>query len=146
MCGTRSAENFFKFMLPSASLSVVRNFIILMGYKLVCFNCRKSFNRRISDSEPGIKKCPTCGGKLAFFNHKFRPPKLSDKKAWHVVKFLFDHGFNYQHIEESSTTLKFGLRKASGNYVDYPTNMKDAKEFVIKYKSQAEDLNTRLGT
>ncbi len=32
--------------------------------------------------------CPECGQKMAEENHKFRPPKKSDIKAWGVSKFL----------------------------------------------------------
>ena len=64
--------------------------------------------------------------------HRFRPPKNSEEKKWEVVKFLVTNGFYYQHIipledyKSSSTSL--------GNYVAYSDNLKDAKEFVEKYK------------
>jgi hypothetical protein len=75
------------------------------------------------------------------FNHKFRPPKHSDLKAWKVVTFLYAHGFNYQHIQKD---IPFDILKnmpESDWYEEYPSNMRDAKEFVEKYKSQALKLN-----
>ena len=48
---------------------------------------------------------------------------------WVVVKFLVDHGFHYQHILEPETIDKT-------ENVKYPDNLREAKEFVIKYKNQ----------
>lgn len=63
-------------------------------------------------------------------NHKFRPPKL-ESKEWKVVKLLVKNGFKYQQI----------LSKRDDEYsyyaVDYPVTLKEAKEFIITYKSQA---------
>jgi len=110
-----------------------------MGHKVACLECRKAFNIGTDFTNHVSVKCPNCGSSLAIFNHKFRPPKSSDTKAWQVVKFLYDHGFNYQHIEEEIMTNRDGLKTDSGKYVAYPTNMKDALEFVAKYKSQSNE-------
>jgi hypothetical protein len=96
-----------------------------MGYKAVCFNCKKSFSRPHSAFGHVPTKCLDCGGTIALLNQTFRPPKKNDKEAWEVVKYLFENGFTYQHIHNESL---------SPGYVQYPTNMRDAKEFVSKYK------------
>jgi DNA-directed RNA polymerase subunit RPC12/RpoP len=97
-----------------------------MGYKKVCFNCRKAF----TISNLSSLACPECGGNTILFNHKFRPPKKDDFKKWDVVEFLKDEGFDYQHV----------YRKAddSNGYISvrFPETMKEAKEFATKYKKK----------
>jgi len=78
-------------------------------------------------------QCPECGNSYVFYNHKFKPPKKDDLKAWKVVSFLYEHGFTYQHIHKDFSNLRIE------NYADYPKNLDEAKEFVIKYKSQAKN-------
>lgn len=70
---------------------------------------------------------------MALFPHRFRPPKRTDNNSWKLVKFLYENGFNYQHIYEN------GLEQSKKNalYVKYPKTIMDAKEFVEKYKTQA---------
>ena len=96
-----------------------------MGYKSVCLNCRKAFST--GRDYPISEKCLECGNEYIFYNHKFKPPKKDDIKAWKVVGFLHEHGFNYQHVWESKES-----------YAEYPKTLEEAKEFVIKYKSQAK--------
>ncbi len=110
-----------------------------MGNKKVCFNCKKAFSLQTDASTLSNMTCPQCGGKTAIFNHKFKPPIKDDIKKWKVVEFLKDNGFIYQHVYKE-------INKKSGivskeNYVDYPTTMNEAKEFVLKYKNQAYDLS-----
>lgn len=101
-----------------------------MGYKSVCFKCRKSFSRPHSAFGHVPEKCPNCGGTVALLNHTFRPPKQTDKDAWEVVQYLYENGFTYQHIQITSKSSASDKMK----YAVYPTNMKEAREFVIKYK------------
>jgi hypothetical protein len=72
-------------------------------------------------------KCPDCGSLLTRLTHRFRPPKKLDKKAWETAKFLVDEGFAYQYIYDDEIIQ---------TYVPYPETMKEAKEFVVKYKEQ----------
>ena len=95
-----------------------------MGYKIVCLTCRKAFSIGPDYLKP--EKCSEWGGNYLSYNHKFRPPKKDDLKAWKVVSFLNEYGFNYQHVKESN-----------GEYVGYPTTLEEAKEFVDKYQKQA---------
>jgi hypothetical protein len=46
------------------------------------------------------------------------------------IQYLIEHGFLFQSV--------FELREDSGHYkVEYPQTLKEAKEFVFKYKEQA---------
>lgn len=101
-----------------------------MGYKKVCFHCKKTFSIYQNNQEAVNLTCPNCGNKTTLFNHKFRPPRQDDVKQWKVVEFLKDNGFVYQHIYKHAE---------GGGYreVPYPNNLAEAKEFVKIYKSQA---------
>ena len=50
--------------------------------------------------------------------------RKDDIKKWEVVIFLFENGFKYEHIYDDN--LK--------SYVEIPENIRDAKEFINKYK------------
>lgn len=112
-----------------------------MGHKKLCLDCRLSLNR---DFDPGSDlkyPCPTCGKTMLLLPHRFRPPKRNDEKGWNLVQFLIENGFRYQHIyEDGIETSDHYNRKIK--YVQYPNNLRDAKEFVSKYKSQANKANT----
>jgi len=73
---------------------------------------------------------------MTLLPHRFRPPKKSEEKKWETVKFLIDNGFYYQHIYETVTKTINGFTKYE-NLVPYPDNIRDAKEFVERYKNQA---------
>ncbi len=64
---------------------------------------------------------------MIFINHKFRPPKKNNTKKWQVIKYLISEGYYFQHIKDPLITDK---------YIKYPEFMREAKEFVIKYKYQ----------
>ena len=98
-----------------------------MGYKIVCLTCRKAFSIGPDYLKP--EKCSECGGSYLSYNHKFKPPKRDNLKAWKLVGFLNEHGFTYQHVKEND-----------GNYVEYPKTLDEAKEFVVKYKKQARKV------
>jgi len=79
--------------------------------------------------------CPECGQPMILMTHRFRPPKKDDDKKWLTVKFLVDNGFTYQHIYEEIETKD--KQKPKRINVSYPDNLRDAKEFVTKYRDQA---------
>ncbi|MEO7213418.1 MAG: hypothetical protein ABIX36_11490 [Mucilaginibacter sp.] len=55
--------------------------------------------------------------------------------AWKLVRYLFDHGFVYQHIyADKDQSL---ILDRNRDYIIYPDNLTAAKEFVIKYGDQA---------
>lgn len=96
-----------------------------MGYKKVCFQCCKAYSIFTFENFSTEHKCPQCGLKATVLNHKFRAPKLHDKRGWDLAKYLVDHGFLFDHISDN------------GLYVQYPATMEEAEMFIIKYKRQA---------
>lgn len=64
--------------------------------------------------------------------HRFRPPKKTDRKGWELTSFLIDHGFPYQHIYQIGKSEL--VKGKSDNYVPYPKNIRDAKEFIEQHK------------
>lgn len=107
-----------------------------MGHKIVCLECRKSFSQGTDFNDRKEGKCPDCGRPMTLLPHRFRPPKKSEDKKWEVVNFLIENGFYYQHIYETFTQTINGFIKHK-NLVPYPENIREAKEFVERYKSQA---------
>lgn len=105
-----------------------------MGYKKVCFNCRKAFSITSDHTVKLSLTCPECGKQTNIFSHLFRPPKQDDLKKWNVVAFLKDHGFLYQHIYETYTS------SILSGQLQYPETMKEARDFVTKYKAQPYKL------
>lgn len=106
-----------------------------MGHKNICFNCRKSFNMGTDINKVRQGNCPECGQTMTLMVHRFRPPKKVEDKKWLTVKFLVDNGFAYQPIyEEIESKDKQKVKRIN---IAYPDNLRDAKEFVIKYKDQA---------
>lgn len=109
-----------------------------MGYKKVCLDGRKSFNRLADLEKVHISKCPQCEKQMTELYHLFQPPKQTDIKKWDVVKFLVENGFRYYHIREiESIDKRTGKVTEYQNYAKYPESMKNAKEFVELYKEQA---------
>lgn len=106
-----------------------------MGHKLVCIDCKKAFNQGTNLENIKESNCPNCGKQMILFSHRFRPPKMTDTKKWETVRFLIENGFYYQHIYEIVET-KNGITTYE-NHVEYPDNIRDAKEFVEKYKNQS---------
>ena len=106
-----------------------------MGHKKVCLECKMTLNRPIDIDSELTYPCPECGKPMILLPHRFRPPKKTDDKKWETVRFLIENGFYYQHIYERTETEKDVT--SSQTLVAYPDNLRDAKEFVEKYKSQA---------
>ena len=66
-----------------------------------CFNCRKTFKRRLmSDIKEGEKsdfeaKCPQCGELMADMGLDFESPKKDDLKKWEHIKSLYSVGITF---------------------------------------------------
>jgi hypothetical protein len=67
-----------------------------------CFNCRKTFKRRllwdISDDDKLIEveaKCPQCGKLMADMGLDFASPKKDDTKEWNHIKDLYLVGITF---------------------------------------------------
>ncbi|UFH36539.1 hypothetical protein [Flavobacterium acetivorans] len=115
-----------------------------MGHKSVCLECRKSLNREIDSNSERIYPCSECGKPMTLLPHRFKPPKKTEDKKWETVNFLIEHGFYYQHVYENVEVKKSGIIVYE-NYAKYPENIKDAKEFVEKYKDQARIYKYKTG-
>lgn len=108
---------------------------VRMGHKRVCLSCRITLNIQAEDYSTDKHPCRRCGKEMIFILSHFRPPKKSDDKSWEVVEFLIKHGFYFQHIYQEGLSDYF--KRSVNNYISYPTNIRDAQEFVEKYKQHA---------
>jgi hypothetical protein len=108
-----------------------------MGHKKVCLECKLTFNRDFDFGSDLTYPCPECQKSMILLPHRFRPPKKSDDKGWQLVKFLLDNGFYFQHIYQNGSDELNG--KLTNNYVSYPKNLPEAKEFIITYKDYARN-------
>ena len=50
------------------------------------------------------------------------------------IKYLIENGSFYQHIYKE---IKYKNMDVHENYIDYPETLREAKEFVERYKGQA---------
>ena len=100
----------------------------MMGYKNVCLTCRKAFNQGSDFEKIREAVCPECGKQMIQVDHKFKPPRKNAFKKWEVVELLLNNGFVYQRIYET---------KFQSPYIQYPENLKQAKEFILKYSAQS---------
>jgi hypothetical protein len=97
-----------------------------------CLRCCKSFKRAVDITQGWQRElpCPECGGSSYNVGRHFKPPNKSDKQQWEKVAYLLEHGFHFQKIHD---------QEHGGQNVPYPKTLKDAKEFVLKYKRYAID-------
>ncbi len=93
-------------------------------WAFACLNCKKSFKR----PGPNIKhrKCPHCGSLAVNLGRHFKPPKRGDDAQWEKVIFLIEHGFSFHKIYDED-----------GVNIPYPKTLREAKNFVEKYKNKA---------
>lgn len=96
-----------------------------MGYKNVCLKCKRVENLGTDFETFKTGKCSECDTEMFFVDQKFRPPKKSDKKGWELAEYLIKHGFVFQRITGDNHV-----------YVSYPQTLREAKEFVEKYKDK----------
>ncbi len=90
----------------------------------ICLTCRKSFKR----PEKAKKLCSDCGNNIHVAHPNFSPPKSTDEKAWKVVEFLLERGFDF-----SGWVQEVGGKNASLQRPGYPTTMTEAEQFVKKW-------------
>ncbi|MES2430544.1 MAG: hypothetical protein V4556_06370 [Bacteroidota bacterium] len=106
-----------------------------MSHKKVCLECKATLNRSFNDSEQTYP-CPKCEKSMILLPSRFRPPKKNDDKKWETVRFLIENGFYYQHVYERIVKYTNGIISCE-DFVTYPENIREAKEFVERYKEQA---------
>jgi len=111
-----------------------------MGNKIVCLDCRKTFNQGTDFKDRRNSVCPECGKDMLLLPHRFRPPSENDGKKWEVVKYLINSGFHYQHVYKEAAS-KRDSSVSSENYAHYSEKMIDAREFVEKYRDQKLKFN-----
>jgi hypothetical protein len=68
--------------------------------------------------------------------HRFRPPKNADHQKWEMIKFLVEYGFRFQHLYKDIKRNQDGTISYTG-LVPYPENLREAQDFVERYKQQA---------
>ena len=93
-----------------------------------------TLNRPFDNDSELTYPCPECTNPMILLPHTFKPPKKTDDKKWETVRFLIENGFYYQPIFERIETRN-GVTSYH-THVAYPDNIRDAREFVKKYKSQ----------
>lgn len=101
-----------------------------MGFKNVCLSCKRVDNLGTDFNDFKTGRCPICNNKIFFVDHKFRPPKKTDKKGWDLAEYLITHGFIFQHVSDEN-----------GVSIKYPNDLMEAKEFVKIYRNQAVKKN-----
>ena len=67
-----------------------------------CFECRKTFKRRLLcdiEDKDGLEsneaKCPQCGNLMANMGKDFEAPKKSDVKEWEHIRRLYSVGITF---------------------------------------------------
>jgi hypothetical protein len=96
-------------------------------FHFACFRCQRSFKRALVDAE-FTKVCPRCRGQAIRVGRHFKAPRKDDRAQWEKVRFLVAHGFLFQHVYASPR---------GGEQIPYPTNLDDARQFVLRFRAQA---------
>lgn len=74
---------------------------ITIGY--ACLECKKAFKKHkyVQDKRGNWESveyeviCPQCSKPMYKTGSSFKPPKMSDDKAWSKLKPLFDSGYTF---------------------------------------------------
>jgi hypothetical protein len=61
-------------------------------YPYVCFSCRLSFKKPFREE---ARICPCCQGMLVKLGRKFKVPKRSNIRGWHIVKQMLAQGARF---------------------------------------------------
>ena len=91
----------------------------------VCLACRRTFRRA---GGPLVDKvCPNCRGLAIGLSRKFRSPARTDAEQWAKVEILIQHGFRF-----------FPVHDERGRPTPYPKTLREAREFVRRFKPTPE--------
>jgi hypothetical protein len=133
----RSGKSLACFISPQPQFATTQanKTLLSVGYKKVCLECKICLNRPFDNGSEREYPCSVSGKPMKLLSHLFKPPKKTNSKHWETVKYLVENCFHYQHIYKT-IEKKNGVIISREGYVSYPENLKDAKEFVKKYKEQ----------
>lgn len=119
-----------------------------------CFNCRKTFKRRLLGDLTDVEaKCPQCGNLTADMGLDFKSPRQTDVKSWEQMKNLYTVGQTFhscgcsgpgyipdttekllEYIKEKKATylkhLQFWLSHSANNA---ETDLKDIEDKTSYY-------------
>ncbi|QXP78757.1 MULTISPECIES: hypothetical protein [Winogradskyella] len=103
-----------------------------------CFECRKTFKRRLLidiDGNTGYSKvwenqpykCPECSGMTANMGLDFESPKKTDLKAWNHIRDLYETGITFHscgcsgpgYIPKDKQSLIMFLQEKKENYIKH---------------------------
>lgn len=119
----------------------------MVSYKphYACFNCRKTFKRRLmSDIERGEKsvqeaKCPECGELMANMGLDFESPKKDDVKKWEHIKSLYSVGIAFHSCGCSGPGY---IPNSKEKLIEYFENLRDTYLKNINFwRSRTEPTN-----
>lgn len=130
-----------------------------MKYKphLACFECRKTFRRRLlgdikeDDKAESIPaKCPECGNLLADMGLDFKSPTKDDIKAWKHISELYEAGITFHscgcsgpgYIPRDRATLLIYLEETHQHYVK---NLREWLTFYEPRTKQERELMKQKG-
>lgn len=130
-----------------------------MKYKphLACFECRKTFRRRLlgditenDKSESALAKCPECGNLLADMGLDFKSPPKDNIKAWKYVSELYEFGITFHscgcsgpgYIPKDRETLLSHLKDTHQRYVE---NLREWLTFYEPTNKQERELMKQKG-
>ncbi|KUJ61486.1 hypothetical protein AR687_12445 [Flavobacteriaceae bacterium CRH] len=105
----------------------------VISYKphYACFNCQKTFKRRLKkDIKEGKEftyeaKCPECGQLMANMGFDFESPKKDDARKWEHIKSLYSVGITFHscgcsgpgYIPNSKEKLQEYFQDLKGKYL-----------------------------
>ncbi|AUP79219.1 hypothetical protein [Flavivirga eckloniae] len=101
-----------------------------------CFNCRKTFKRRLlsdinggqsKDEKESPAKCPECSSLMANMGLDFESPKKTDIKAWNHISTLYKVGITFHscgcsgpgYIPNDSKALINYFEKIKEHYLEH---------------------------
>ncbi|WP_452603336.1 hypothetical protein [Pontimicrobium sp. MEBiC06410] len=101
-----------------------------------CFNCRKTYKRRLlsdinggydKDDKESPAKCPECGDLMANMGLDFESPKKTDIKTWNHLSTLYKVGITFHscgcngpgYIPNDTKTLIDYFKEIKNNYLKH---------------------------
>jgi len=112
-----------------------------------CFNCRKTFKRRLlsdienkDDFQLTEAKCPECGQLMANMGKDFEAPKKSDIKVWEQIKLLYSVGIAFHSC---GCTGPGYIPNTPERLIAYFQELKDEYQTQLTFWRQREEPTTK---